>query len=137
MQDELFIVSSIHHLLAKKKDVTMADLQDQLWVTREIGSGTGQYLNHVIRSNGLRVKSLLTISSNQGIKETLMNGMGLSLLSHSVIERDVEHGNLSIIKLKSHLFTRTLSYIYSPIMQDKRNVKIFIDMLNQKWPNLT
>jgi DNA-binding transcriptional LysR family regulator len=135
MQDELFVVSSIKHELARKKEVTMSDLQDQKWVTREIGSGTGQYLNHVIRSNGLKVKSMLTISSNQGIKETLMNGMGLSLLSHSVIERDVEHGNLSIIKLKNHSFTRTLSYIFSPIMQDKRNVKIFIDMLNQKLPN--
>jgi DNA-binding transcriptional LysR family regulator len=135
MQDELFIVSSNNHELAHKKEVTISDLQDQRWVTRELGSGTGQYLNHVIRSNGLRVKSLLTISSNQGIKETLMNGMGLSLLSHSVIERDVEHGNLSIIKLKNHSFTRTLSYIFSPIMQDKRNVTIFIDMLKQKWDN--
>ncbi|MDP4103911.1 MAG: LysR family transcriptional regulator [Bacillota bacterium] len=135
MQDQLFVVSSINHELALKKEVTMADLHDQKWVTREIGSGTGQYLSHVIRSNGLKVKSLLTISSNQGIKETLMNGLGLSLLSYSVIERDVEHGNLSIIKLKNHSFTRTLSYIFSPIMQDKRNVKIFLDMLNQKWSN--
>jgi DNA-binding transcriptional LysR family regulator len=135
MQDELFIVTSNNHELAHKKEVTMTDLQDQKWVTREIGSGTGQYLDHVIRSNGLKVKSLLTISSNQGIKETLMNGLGLSLLSHSVIERDVEHGNLSIIKLKNHSFTRTLSYIFSPILQDKKNVKIFIDMLKQKWPN--
>ena len=90
-------------------------------------------MNHVIRSNGLKVKSLLTISSNQGIKETVMNGMGLSLLSHSVIERDALHKNLSIIKLKDHSFKRTLSYVYSPIMQDKNNVKAFISALNQKW----
>ena len=95
----------------------------------------GRIFNHVIRSNGLKVKSLLTISSNQGIKETLMNGMGLSLLSHSVIERDVQHKNLSIIKLKNHSFKRTLSYVYSPIMQDKKNVKAFISALNKKWPH--
>ena len=135
MQDELFIVSSNDHVLAHKAEVSIADLQNQTWVTREVGSGTGEYLNHVIRSNGLKVKSFLTISSNQGIKETLMNGLGLSLLSRSVIKRDVQHGNLSIIKLNSHSFTRTLSYIYSPIMQDKKNVKTFIDALNTKWPN--
>ena len=99
-----------------------------------IGSGTGEYLNHVIRSNGLKVKSLLTISSNQGIKETVINGMGLSLLSRSVIERDVRHRNLSIIKLKNHSFNRTLSYVYSPIMADKKNVKTFISSLNKKFP---
>ncbi|MGM9957573.1 MAG: LysR family transcriptional regulator, partial [Peribacillus sp.] len=77
MQDELFIVSSNKHELANKKDLTISDLQNQAWVTREVGSGTREYLNHLIRSNGLKVKSLLTISSNQGIKETLIkNGMG-------------------------------------------------------------
>lgn len=135
MQDELFIVSSTNHKLACKDEVTLDDLQNQAWVTREVGSGTREYLNHVIRSNGLKVKSLLTISSNQGIKETLINGMGLSLLSRSVIERDVQHGNLSIIPLKNQSFIRTLSYIYSPIMQDKKNVKTFISALNKKWPN--
>ena len=135
MQDELFIISSNNHKLANKDEVTITDLQNQSWITREVGSGTREYLNHVIRSNGLKVKSLLTISSNQGIKETLMNGMGLSLLSRSVIERDVQHKNLSIIKLKNHSFNRTLSYIYSPIMQDKKNVKTFINALNKKWPN--
>ncbi|AIE59888.1 LysR family transcriptional regulator [Bacillus methanolicus] len=135
MQDELFIISSNKHELACKDEVTMADLQNQTWITREVGSGTREYLNHVIRSNGLKVKSLLTISSNQGIKETLINGMGLSLLSRSVIERDVQHRNLSIIPLKDQSFYRTLSYIYSPIMQDKKNVMTFINALNKKWPS--
>ena len=134
LQDELFIISSNDHKLANKNDVTITDLQNQSWITRESGSGTGEYLNHVIRSNGLKVKSLLTISSNQGIKETVINGMGLSLLSRSVIERDVRHSNLSIIKLKNHSFNRTLSYVYSPIMADKKNVKTFISSLNKKFP---
>lgn len=136
MEDELYIVASNLHELAKKEIVTISDLQNQPWVTREVGSGTREYLNHVIRSNGLKVKSLLTISSNQGIKETLINGSGLSLLSQSVIERDVEHHNLSIIKVKNQSFNRTLSYIYSPVLEDKKNVKTFISVLNKKWPHI-
>ncbi|MCH6264761.1 MULTISPECIES: LysR family transcriptional regulator [Neobacillus] len=134
MEDELFVVSSNNHELARKKGVTMADLQNQTWVTRENGSGTREYLNHVIRSNGLKVKSFLTISSSQGIKETLINGMGLSLLSGSIIDREVKQGLLSIIHVKNQTFNRTLSYIYSPIMEEKRNVKTFIHSLTQKWP---
>ncbi|MGG1675277.1 LysR family transcriptional regulator [Neobacillus sp. NRS-1170] len=135
MQDMLFIIASNNHELVKKKEVTMEDLQNQAWVSRELGSGTREYLNHVIRSNGLKVKSLLSISSSQGIKETLINGKGLSLLSHSVIERDVQQGLLSIIKVKNHQFTRTLSYIIAPIMEDNRNVKTFISALHKKWTN--
>jgi LysR family transcriptional regulator, transcriptional activator of the cysJI operon len=135
MQDELFIVSSNNHELANKDEVEITDLHDQAWVTREVGSGTREYLNHVIRSNGLKIKSILTISSNQGIKETLIkNGSGLALLSRSVIERDVQNKILSIIQVKDESFNRTLSYVYSPIMKDKKNVKTFITELNKKWP---
>ncbi|MFJ7854011.1 LysR family transcriptional regulator [Peribacillus frigoritolerans] len=138
MQDELFIVSSNNHELANKDDVEITDLHDQAWVTREVGSGTREYLNHVIRSNGLKIKSILTISSNQGIKETLIkNGSGLALLSRSVIERDVQNKIISIIQVKDESFNRTLSYVYSPIMKDKKNVKTFITELNKKWPMKT
>ncbi|MDA7026157.1 LysR family transcriptional regulator [Bacillus sp. CLL-7-23] len=129
MQDELFITASSSHILSNKKEVTITDLHNQTWVTRELGSGTREYLDHVIRSNGLKVNSFLTISSNQAIKETLMTGMGLSLLSGSVIARDIQHGTLSIIKLKNQSFHRTFSYIYSPVMAEKKNVNIFIDAL--------
>ncbi|MEH6987669.1 LysR family transcriptional regulator [Cytobacillus firmus] len=133
LEDELFIVTSNQHPLAQKEEATIADLQDQAWIMRENGSGTREYFNHVVRSNGLKVKSLLTISSNQGIKETLINGLGMSILSGSVVARDVKQKNLSIIKVKNQEFKRTLSYVLSPIMQEKRNVSIFIEALSEKW----
>ncbi|MDF2036065.1 LysR family transcriptional regulator [Cytobacillus oceanisediminis] len=133
LEDELFIVTSNQHPLVQKEEVTIADLQDQAWIMRENGSGTREYFNHVVRSNGLKVKSLLTISSNQGIKETLINGLGISILSGSVVERDVKQNNLSIIKVKNQEFKRTLSYVLSPIMQEKKNVSIFIEALGEKW----
>lgn len=132
MQDELFIVSSNLHPLVEKDEVTIPDLQDQAWIVRETGSGTRDYFNHFIRSNGLKVRSLLTISSNQGIKETLINGTGISILSGSVIERDIKQGNLSIIRIKNQSFKRTLSYVCFPIMRDKKNVSIFIEALTKK-----
>lgn len=134
MEDELFVVSSAKHPLANKEKVPMKDLQNQAWITREIGSGTREYLDHVIRSNALKVGALLSISSNQAIKETVINGMGLTLLSKCVIERDIQAGNLSAITLEKEVFKRTLSYVYSPIMKEKQNVKTFIQALNKKYP---
>ncbi|WP_147532820.1 LysR family transcriptional regulator [Bacillus marasmi] len=133
MKDELFLVTSNQHYLASKSEVTIEDLQNQVWLTRESGSGTRDYLSHVIRSNGLKVKSLLTISSTQGIKETLINGLGISLLSGSVIQRDLQQGYLKSLKLNNQSFNRTLSYVYSPILEEKKNVKIFIQALKKKW----
>jgi LysR family transcriptional regulator, transcriptional activator of the cysJI operon len=131
MQDELFIISSPSHS-SFKGDITLDDLQNHTWITREEGSGTREYLNHVIRSNGLKVKSLLTISSNQGIKESVIQGVGISLLSYSVIERELKHGDLSIVRLENHSFTRTFSYVFSPVMKNKRSVEAFINLIRSK-----
>ena len=128
MQDELFIISSPAYP-GFKNNMTLNDLQDHTWITREEGSGTREYINHVIRSNGLKVKSLLTISSNQGVKESVRQGLGISLLSHSVIEREVEHGDLSIVRLENQSFTRTFSYVLSPVMEQKRSVEAFIQVI--------
>lgn len=130
MQDELVIISPNSNHLKLKGNITMADLQNRTWVTREEGSGTREYLKHFIRTNGLKVKSFLTISSNQGIKESVIQGMGISLLSYSVIERELKHGDLSIIRLENKPFMRTLSYVYSPIMKNKRSVVAIIKVLN-------
>ena len=131
MQDELFVISSPAYA-GFKSYMTLHDLQNHAWITREEGSGTREYINHVIRSNGLKVKSLLTISSNQGVKESVRQGLGISLLSRSVIEREVEHGDLSIVRLENQSFTRTFSYVLSPTMEHKRSVEAFIQAIRSQ-----
>lgn len=132
MQDELVIVASKRHALAQKGEVTISELQNEAWVAREVGSGTREYFNHFIRSNGLKIQSLMIISSNQGIKEALIAGSALSLLSRSVVARDINHGHLSVLRLNYPPFHRTFSYIYSPIMANKKNVHVLLHALERK-----
>ncbi|WP_341300992.1 LysR family transcriptional regulator [Lysinibacillus sp. FSL H8-0500] len=132
MQDELFIVCASDHPLARQQPLTADKLQQQSWVAREEGSGTRNYLDHLFRANGLQIHSLLTISSNQGVKESVIQGLGLSLLSACVIERELKNGDLTTIPLEGQHFMRTFSYLYSPTMKNKHNVDILINALLKK-----
>ncbi len=132
MQDELFIVSASNHPLVEQPSITISQLQRQKWVAREAGSGTRNYLDHLFRTNGLQVHSLLTISSNQGVKESVIEGLGLSLLSGSVIERDIRNGDIAILPLTEQRFMRTFSYLHSPTMKNKRNVEALIEFITKK-----
>lgn len=85
LEDELYIVAPLDHPFAKKKDVTIDQLQNETWITREEGSGTGEYLQHVLKSNGLKARTFVTFSGNQAIKEAVIHGMGLSVLSKYVL----------------------------------------------------
>lgn len=132
MQDELFIVAPSNHPLTKRSSITISELQQQNWIAREPGSGTRIYLEHLFRAYSLKVKSLLTISSNQGIKESVIQGLGLSLLSGCVIERELKNGDLAILSLEGQPFTRTFSYLYSPTMKNKRNVEALLGFIAGK-----
>lgn len=132
MQDELFIVSASNHPLVKEPTITVENLQQQNWVAREEGSGTRYYLDHLFRANGLQVGSLVTVSSNQGVKESVIQGLGLSLLSASVIERELKSGDIKVLHLEEQHFMRTFSYLYSPTMKNKRNADTLIEALLKK-----
>ncbi len=132
MQDELFIVGARDHELVKQPNISVTTLQQQKWVAREAGSGTRNYLDHLFRTNGLQVRSLLTISSNQGVKESVIQGLGLSLLSRCVIERELKNGDIAILPFEGQHFIRTFSYLYSPTMKNNRNVETLIEFITKK-----
>lgn len=129
MEDELVLISSPTHM-SLEECVDIHELHDQQWIIREDGSGTNEYVKHFIRTNGLKVKRLMTISSNQGIKESVINGMGISLLSSYVVERERKHGELAVTRVKNKPFTRTLSYIYTPIGKTKKSVTAFMEIID-------
>lgn len=133
MEDEMCIAAPNQHPLAGRKEISISDLQNEAWVTREKGSGTREYLDHVLSSNGLRPKSMFTISSNQGVKEAVINGMGLSVLSRSVLRKDLIHREISILHIKDFSLKRKLSYIHSPLMENTKNKEIFITMLKSNY----
>lgn len=132
MQDELFIVGANNHPLIEHPTIPISALQQQSWVAREAGSGTRTYLEHLFRTNGLQVQSLLTISSNQGVKESVIQGLGLSLLSGSAIKRERKIGDIAILPLEGQRFLRTFSYLYASTMKNKRNVEAFIEFVTKK-----
>lgn len=131
LEDELVLIAPISHPLSQKKQIEIEDLQNQTWVTREKGSGTREYLDHVISSNGLKIDHLMVISSTQGIKEAVINGIGLSLISRSAITRDYEQNVISILCIESIPFFRKFSYVYSNSGGKNKNVDLLIEALKK------
>jgi len=126
MEDELVIVSSKMHPLAGQQRITISQLQNEEWIIREVGSGTGEYLQHVFNQHGLKVRSLTTISSTQGIKESVIHNLGIALLSKNTIQRELQLGVLHAFELETKPFIRTFSIVNSPIMEHRQNLQAFL-----------
>ncbi|MEH7804698.1 MULTISPECIES: LysR family transcriptional regulator [Bacillus] len=132
LEDELYIVAPLDHPFAKKKDVTIDQLQNETWITREEGSGTGEYLQHVLKSNGLKARTFVTFSSNQAIKEAVIHGMGLSVLSKYVLQRGSIGGELAVISVRGMDFKRKFSYVESPMTGGNKNKELFVELLRKE-----
>ncbi|MBD8068530.1 LysR family transcriptional regulator [Bacillus sp. PS06] len=132
LDDELVIIAPTFHPLTKKKEINEHELQNQNWITREKGSGTREFFDHVISAHGLKINHLMAISSTQGIKEAVINGLGLALISRSAVKRDHEHHLLSILDVKLGPFKRKFSIINSTTTEQQQNINLLIDALNKR-----
>lgn len=131
LKDELVVFARHGHPLAAKQPLSIVDLQHENWVMREEGTEQRKYIHDIFQSNQLQVASTITISNNQGIKEAVIAGLGISLLSKWMIERELKHKYVSLLHLQDTPFTRSFSYVCSPLLEEKQNVQLFIRLMHQ------
>lgn len=114
MKDEMAIVAPSGHPLAKSKRPATADsLQDQVWIMREGGSGTREYSDRLLQHLGLSTKRTFVFGSSQGVKEAVIAGLGIAVLSRWVVRKELASGELAEIRLNRRQEARTFSIVRS------------------------
>lgn len=93
MPNPLALVAPAAHPLARRKNLALADLQDERFILRERGSGTRMAVDAHCRAVGFVPRVRLELGSNEAIKEAVAANLGLSVLSvHSLHDAYAAHG---------------------------------------------
>ena len=103
-EDEMIVVASPGHALARVKRVTGDHLQDATWVLREPGSGTRLAFDDLATDLRLRTSSLevaMVLPSNEAVLGTVEAGLGLTLTSRSAAKPELAAGLLVELPLPS------------------------------------
>ncbi|MBM7645626.1 DNA-binding transcriptional LysR family regulator [Scopulibacillus daqui] len=132
MEDEMVIVVPKRCENQWRQQAGLEELQNLTWIAREKGSGTRVYMDHILRSYGIRPKQLITISSNHGVKEAVINGAGASILSLWVVKDAVENDKLAIVHLQDLKFTRMFFYVLSPHIERPKAAEAFFEILTKQ-----
>jgi DNA-binding transcriptional LysR family regulator len=92
--NELVVVSASPegHPLAIRR-VTVADLARQTWLVRESGSGTASTAVELFDDVGIDPATLV-LGSNGAIRESVMVGLGIALISRAAVVRELAEGSL-------------------------------------------
>ena len=99
-------MAPVNHPLAGRKNITLKDLTRERFLKREIGSGTRIVFDQMLEDRGLQIEPYMELGSSEALKQGVMAGLGLAVLSlHTVqLERDV--GKIAVLDVEGFPLTR-------------------------------
>lgn len=100
------LVTAIDHPFTRMGPVPAAALQDQDVIMREPGSGTRAAMEEFAAAHHLQLRVVMEMSSNETIKQAVMAGMGVSLLSLHTIAFELRHGVIATPEVEGLPVTR-------------------------------
>ena|ERR1044071_4725142 len=97
-KDEMILVVPRGHAWARRSSIDVEMLAAERFVSREIGSGTLDSLRELFRDRGQSAEDFLNVAmqlgSTEAVKQALLAGFGVSILSRTSVQRELDDGVL-------------------------------------------
>jgi DNA-binding transcriptional LysR family regulator len=100
MDNPLIIVASPTHKLASRKRIALHDLEKEVFLTREPGSGTRGAMLRFFREHELELNTGMELGSLSSIKQGVQAELGLGLLPRGAVEVELMLGRLVELKCR-------------------------------------
>jgi DNA-binding transcriptional LysR family regulator len=103
-QDEMVLTVPKNHPWSRRKFVQLVDLRAQNFISREHGSGTLDSFRHLLARKRPSADELLNVAMELGstaaVKEALISGCGVSIMSRTSIRRELADGILVAVPIR-------------------------------------
>lgn len=126
MNDEMIVVVPPDHPLSQMDLIEGNMLQNQIWVLREQGSGTRTYSDKLLSSLELNIKKTFIFTSIQGVKEAVMAGLGIALLSRLTVQKELKSNELKTFHLKNEPLIRPFSIVKKLDFDASKAMELFL-----------
>jgi DNA-binding transcriptional LysR family regulator len=113
-RDRLTAVVYPAHPWCRREEITVDELCQEDFISREIGSGTREFFlkSLDLPRKGKELKPVMVLGSSEAVKMAVIGEMGFSILSRLAIRSEVELGLLKEIRLKGFGLARNFFVVY-------------------------
>jgi DNA-binding transcriptional LysR family regulator len=118
--DRMVLVVPRGHMLATRKKVSVKQLPRYPLILREVGSGLRHCFEKSLDQAGLSISDLrvaLELGSNEAIKEAVLQGAGIAILSTYAVQKELRAGHLRGLDVSDLRCDRDMY-----VVQDRRRV---------------
>jgi len=109
--DRLVIIAPPNHPLLLRQPASLEQIIKEPYVQRELGSGTREIVEDVLRQKGIELTITIELNSNQAVKQAVSAGLGISIVSDMTIELELANRTLATISVQDLDLTRTLTQV--------------------------
>lgn len=128
-EDNMILAASSKNDIYKQK-FSPLKLENQIWISREEGSGTREYFDMFLFKNNINPNNIIVLGSNYAIKETVKNDLGITFISDLVVKEELKNKNIKSIDIDQS-YSRKFSYIHPLGARTSRVSREFISMLKE------
>jgi DNA-binding transcriptional LysR family regulator len=125
INDELILIFHPEHRWAGRKVVRVHELESELFLLSKSGSGTRAILEERFRDIGIKINGT-EMGHTESVKRAVEAGLGVSILSKTVVVRELGMGWLKTAPLKGINLKRRFYYTYHRDKYLSKMVKEFL-----------
>ena len=137
-KDRLVLAVPRLHPWRKKKSITLPELLNEPFVIREKGSATRELFESCLKESKSINLSHLNIrgelGSSEAIKEAIIAGLGVSIISIHAVERELSQGLLFEVPIQGCPLVRNFYLIYKRQFDFRPCHKTFISFIKRYTP---
>jgi DNA-binding transcriptional LysR family regulator len=137
-KDRLVLAVPASHPLSNLRAVKVEELKEIPFIIREKGSATRDIIEECLekqrRTSLSRFNVICEMGSSEAVKEAILAGLGVSILSSLAIKRELAQGLLTALHVSDCNMERYFYLVYKkqfPLMMYHRH---FLDLVKRYFP---
>jgi DNA-binding transcriptional LysR family regulator len=113
LREELLLVTTPAHPLARKRRVLPRDLARQPFILFEQGSATRRVIDRFFAAEALEPTIVMDTENVEIIKAMVKTGLGIGIVPYQAVAREVRAGQFFCSRIEGHELVRETGWVYA------------------------
>jgi LysR family transcriptional regulator, low CO2-responsive transcriptional regulator len=136
LANPMVLFARADHPLAGRKRIPAAALAAEPYLMREPGSGTRLVSYDFFDRHAIEPRVRMELSTNEAIKQAILAGLGVSILSRYTLGLDTEQSQLSVLDIEGLPIERQWQFAYPVGKQVAPAARAFMDFVRAEAKHL-
>ncbi|MBX9810417.1 MAG: LysR family transcriptional regulator [Burkholderiales bacterium] len=136
LPNPMVVFARADHPLARERNIPFERFAREPFLMREPGSGTRMVAQQIFEQRGVRPSVRMELSTNEAIKQAILAGLGVSIMSRYTLGLGVAQDQLVTLDVEGFPLERHWYFVYPVGKQLPVVAQTFMDFVRKEVKNL-